>query len=237
MSVINFDASTVKPSAPPEAVPAAWYNIKIIESEQVPTSTPGGEMIRLVHEIIDGPYAGKRLFDQLNVVNANPVAVQIAYETLSAICHATGVIQLQDTGMLHNRPLQARAVLVPAGKGSDGNHYDASNDVKGYKALEGAVPAQIIAAPAQTATPAGPGPAAPAGPGPAPAPAADVKYKTADGEWTKDQLLAAKYTEEQIAALPQVGAPAASTEPAAASTPWQHPAADASAAAKPPWVK
>ena len=71
------------------------------------------------------------------------------------------------------------------------------------------IPANTAAAPAQANAPA---PAnVPATPGNAPAaPATDiltpveVKYQTADGQWTEAQLLAAGYQLAQIAALPKV---------------------------------
>jgi len=54
------------------------------------------------------------------------------------------------------------------------------------------------------AKPAGPAtPAQPAGPGGPAVPV--VKYVTDDGEWTREQLIAARYTNEQIDALPITG--------------------------------
>ncbi len=56
------------------------------------------------------------------------------------------------------------------------------------------------------AKPAGPGPASPAKPA---APAAEIKYVTDDGEWTREQLKGAMYTDEAIDALPIAGQTAA----------------------------
>lgn len=54
--------------------------------------------------------------------------------------------------------------------------------------------------------PAGPaGPSGPSGPAATELPAGEVKYVTNDGEWTREQLLVALYTDEQIDALPIAG--------------------------------
>lgn len=185
---IDFDASKVEPAKPFEAVPTGWYKCAMTASEGKPASTGAGNgYAECEYTIIEGEYQGRKLFDRLNLWNTNPVAVEIAYKQMSAICHAVGVIQINDTALLHNRPLMVRAVLKPAGPGANGIHYDASNEVKGYKAVDAAGPvaapvappmpaavAAPVAPPAQPAwaPPAAAQPAAPVAPWAAPQPAA-----------------------------------------------------------------
>ena len=64
--------------------------------------------------MLDGPYKGRKLFDRLNLVNANPVTVEIAQRTLSAICHATGRMQVQDSEELHLIPFIADVQVLAA---------------------------------------------------------------------------------------------------------------------------
>lgn len=129
---INFDASTVAPSTPFELLPAGWFNVVIVESEAVPTKKAGGEMLKLTMEVMDGPYQGQKIFDRLNLVNENPKAVELAYRTLSAICHATGRIQIQNVAELHGAPMMAKLrISAPT------EQYDSGNEVKAYKALDG----------------------------------------------------------------------------------------------------
>ncbi len=129
MVQLNFDATNVVPNAMPEPVPAAWYTCHITESKEKPTSNGTGVLLEFVMEIMDGPFAGRKIYDRLNVKNPNPVAVEIAYGTLSAICHATGVIQVSGSEQLHNIPLDVRVIVVP----QDGQ-YSPKNEVKGYAA-------------------------------------------------------------------------------------------------------
>ena len=129
MAAINFDATTVAPNASFDPLPAGWYNANITSSEMKPTKDGSGAYIQLELTILDGQYANRKVFDRLNVQNNSQVAQEIAYATLSSICHATGVIQVQDTSQLHGIPMEVKLSVRPA---SDG--YEAANDVKGYRA-------------------------------------------------------------------------------------------------------
>lgn len=130
MAQLNFDANTVAPQEALDPIPADWYPCAMVESEMKPTQDKSGGYLECAYQVIDGPYKGRKVFDRLNLHNKNQVAVEIAYRTLSAICHAAGVIQLQDSQQLHNRPLLVKVAIEPAKDG-----YDAKNIVKGYKAM------------------------------------------------------------------------------------------------------
>ena len=125
-----FDATSVAPQSAPGALPSDWYNVLITDSEMVETKAKTGSMLKLTMKVMDGPNAGRLLWDRLNLYNPNPVAVEIAQKTLSSICHATGVMQVQDSSVLHGIPIMVRAVHKPASGG-----YDESNDIKGYAAF------------------------------------------------------------------------------------------------------
>lgn len=159
MAQINpFDATQVSPESQFAPVPNGDYPVVITESEVKPTKDGAGQYLQLTLEVIDGHYKGRKVWDRLNLWNKNSTAVEIAQRALSQICHAIGVLQVQDTVMLHNKPLVATLAVRAAGGG-----YDESNDVKGYKAYSsGPAPvapavnapaAQPAAAPAQQAQP------------------------------------------------------------------------------------
>ena len=139
MVALNFDANTVAPATAMDPVPASWYPMVIRESTNEPTSSGTGAYLQLTMEVIEGQYKGRKAFDRLNLSNPNPLAVEIAYKALSAICHATGVIQCADSSQLHNRPMMVKLAVRPAEtaqQSKDGKAHDASNEVKGYKAYE-----------------------------------------------------------------------------------------------------
>lgn len=168
MSKLSFDASKVAPQAPREIIPAGWYNAKFIESEVRPTKGEGGTLINFTAEIIDGEHAGVKVYDNVNIKNKSAKAQEIGQAQLSAICHATGVIQLKDTEALHGVPFLLQVKVEQARTVGD-TTYEASNRFGGFKPAEGGPVASTAAkAPAWASK----GPKTPAAPA---TPAAPVK--------------------------------------------------------------
>ena len=129
---LNFDANQVPPSTPFEPVPADTYRAHITESEVKKTKDGKGRYLQFTWEILDGPYKGRKFWDRLNIVNANATAQEIAQRALSAVCHATGVLRLTNSAQLHHKPVMVKVTV----KQSQG--YEPQNEVKGYKACDGA---------------------------------------------------------------------------------------------------
>ncbi|WP_109150392.1 DUF669 domain-containing protein [Azospirillum sp. TSO5] len=141
----QFNAHDVDPAAPFEVLPPGDYVVQIVQSETKENSAGTGSYLTLEMEILDGERAGQRLFDRLNLWNPNQKAVEIANRTLSAICHATGVMVVEDSEQLHFHPMVAKVVVKPPRTDEKtGKQYDASNEVKGYKPVgaAGAAPTQ-----------------------------------------------------------------------------------------------
>jgi hypothetical protein len=85
-----FDAAGIEPTTAYEILPAGKYRAQIVESEMRVTKNGMGKYLWLMLDILEGPQQGRKVFDQLNLVNnANPTTVEIAQRTLSAIFHAT----------------------------------------------------------------------------------------------------------------------------------------------------
>ena len=141
MQFNGFDANQVDPSVVYEPLPAGWYKAVITASEEKPTKAQTGSYLQLSLEVIEGPMQGRKLTDRLNLNNPNATASEIAYRTLSAICHAVGVMTPRTSDDLHDKPMMVKVKVKPA----DGQ-YSASNEVAGYEAAGKAV-AQQEAAP------------------------------------------------------------------------------------------
>lgn len=151
MAALNqvFDASTVAPSEAREVIPAGKYLAQIISSEMRDTKAGDGSYLAMELEILDGEHQGRKLFERLNLNNPNATAVEIAHRTLSAICHATGQMQVADSEQLHFKPLVATVkVRPPRGE------YGPSNEIGGYAPASGAAPRAVTPAakPAASAT-------------------------------------------------------------------------------------
>ena len=69
MAQINFNARNVAPELPRYPVPAGVYLAQVIESDVVATKNGGGQMLKLTHEILDGPCKGRRVWSNINVAN------------------------------------------------------------------------------------------------------------------------------------------------------------------------
>ena len=135
MASLVFNAATVAPAQPIEPLPDGWFPVTITASEVKPTTNGSGIRFNFTCTVAaDHPhYKNRKVFDGLNVQNANPVSQQIAQEQLSALCHAVGVIQLQDTNQLHNLPFLIKVKTVP--KRTDpvtGKTYEPKNEITGY---------------------------------------------------------------------------------------------------------
>ena len=120
----TFDATTVDPATGFELFPVGKYVVQIVGSEMRATKDGGGQYLWLELDVLEGPLAGRKLFDRLNLVNASAQTVEIAQRTLSAICHATGRLQVQDSAELHLIPIIADVTIKPPKNG-----YGESNKV------------------------------------------------------------------------------------------------------------
>lgn len=151
MASFNFNAANVAPQQSFAPIPAGSYIAQVVESEIKPTKNGTGQMMNLTFEVLDGQYKNRKVFGRINVVNQSAEAERIGQSQLSALCHATGVMQLQDTVQLHNKPIKIKVKV----RVDESGKYDDSNEVTGYEAISGAV--QIPAASQQAqAAPAAP---------------------------------------------------------------------------------
>lgn len=131
----TFDANSVEPSNF-DVFPAGKYLAQIVSSEMRPTKDGRGQYLFLELDILEGPFAGRKLFDRLNLVNDNPDTVDIATRTLSSICRATGQMQVKDSEQLHLIPLIADVRVRPP-KGQ----YGESNSIRYLPRNAAAAPA------------------------------------------------------------------------------------------------
>lgn len=160
MAQLEFNATTVAPQQSFTPIPAGTYLCTITDSE-VKITQRGGTMAVFHLQVVDGEFSGRKLFARINVSNPSPEAERIGQAQLSALCHAAGVLQLQDTAQVHGKVIRVR---VKIRKDTTGQYGD-SNEVNGFEAVGGAQPPS---APAQPATSA-----------PAPAGAATPPWKRA----------------------------------------------------------
>lgn len=154
MASLSFSADPTMTTSSYELLPKGKYLCMAIASELKGNKAGTGEYLQITFEVIDGQGKGRKIFDRLNIRNANKVAEKIAMEQLNALCLATGVLHLTDSEQLHNIPVVLTIDIEP---GKDG--YEDQNRVKGYSSPAGAAPQAAAPAPAQAAKPAANAPA------------------------------------------------------------------------------
>ena len=111
-----------------EPIPEGSYVAVIEDSEERQTRAGNGSYLKLTWRIIDGPYQGRKVWENLNLDNPNEKAVEIAQRSLAEICVACRLQDVpEDSEVLHNKPMKIKITIREASNG-----YAASNDVRGH---------------------------------------------------------------------------------------------------------
>ena len=125
-----FDANKEEKLGSFEPVPYGWYTVQITKSDLKDTKKKDGKYINLCFDIIDGKYKGRKIFTNLNIINQNPIAVEVARKGLASICEACDKMQVEDTEELHGIPIQVLLKIKPAS-----GDFPPGNEPVNYKAL------------------------------------------------------------------------------------------------------
>jgi hypothetical protein len=147
MAKVHFDISTYEaPKSDYDPLPKGEYQAMVTESQMKVTKAGTGEYLALTMQIIEGKYADRKIWENLNLHNPNEVAENIARANLKAISQACGFEELDDTDQLNDIPF----ILV-----LDIDRKDPTrNRVMGYKrAGSGSAPSASSTASAATAKP------------------------------------------------------------------------------------
>ncbi len=159
MAQFSFNAAAVQPQESISPIPAGVYLAQVVESDVRPLKSGKGRALALTFQVLNGAYANRKVFANLNVEHRESAeAERIAQAQLSALCHAAGVINVQDTTQLHMRPVNIR---VKVRKDETGQYGD-KNEVTGYEAAGQAGGPTAAGAARPVMPPAAPVPAAPA---------------------------------------------------------------------------
>lgn len=150
MAALNFDANSVEPNQPFAVLPAGKYLAELIDSDMRATKDGNGQYLWCEFVVLDGEFAGRRVYDRMNIVNQNAQAVEIAQRQLSALCHATGKLTVSDSTQLHHIP-----VIITVRVRPERGEFGASNELRGFEPTGGARPAASAVRP----TPPRPAPA------------------------------------------------------------------------------
>ena len=125
----GFDATKIEPQGDYTPIPAGDYKVVITSSEKKPTKAGNGAFLELEMQVVDGQHKGRTVKDRLNIWNPNQTSAEIASRQLSAICHATGVMQPRASEQLHGITMIAGVAVKE--RGDKPGAF--TNEVKSYK--------------------------------------------------------------------------------------------------------
>ena len=119
-------------------IPKGDYRMKFVGSDKKESKKTAGnfywEMIAEVEADVDGgtKFKGRKIYSNLNLINSNSVAVEIANKELKTMCDACGKVTITDTTELHGIPFLATVAVTPATA-----TYPEGNEITFYKKLAG----------------------------------------------------------------------------------------------------
>lgn len=117
-----------------DPMPAGEYAAHIIESDVTPTKSGSGLMLKLTWEILEGEFEKRRVWQNINYQNQSEKAQLIGQQQIKAICDAVGFSGLlDDSEVLHFKPVRLRIGLEKGGAKDSGGTYDDKNDVRAVK--------------------------------------------------------------------------------------------------------
>jgi len=115
-----------------ELVPAGWYNATITSAELKNTKNGAGQYIKLRYDVTGPSHQGRVVFGNLNIRNASPEAERIGRQQLGEVMRAIGLAKVSDTDQFVGGMLSIKVAVKESAQ------YGAQNEVKGFKAIEGA---------------------------------------------------------------------------------------------------
>ena len=120
---------SVRENESDDILPAGDYLAEIINTEMKTTKAGDGEYLSIMFKILEGTNKDKVVYTNLNLINPNQVAVNIATGTLDKICKACGKDRkkLDDSDELIRIP-----IIITVTKRPDDDAYP-GNEIKGYK--------------------------------------------------------------------------------------------------------
>lgn len=146
---ISFNRNELPEQDSFEPIPAAWYPARIVEAEPKDSKSGNGQYINVQWEIMGAKFSGRKVFGRITTRNVNEVAEEIGRKQIRELMEATGLAVLNKTEQLIGKTCEIKVSVSPATA-----QYEASNDIKRYRAAGGALPTASSAPSAAAATPA-----------------------------------------------------------------------------------
>lgn len=110
-----------------EPLPAGDYTLEIVESDYTANAKGNGMVLKLTTQVVDGEFANRKLFVNLNLEHENEKAQDIAQREFAALRRAVGVLNPNDSEELH-----FKAFVAKVGVEKRKDNGELTNRVKQY---------------------------------------------------------------------------------------------------------
>jgi hypothetical protein len=91
MAIVVFEPAAFEaPTNNFDPLPLGEYEAMVINAEERETRAGNGTFIALTMEILGGKFSGRKVWENLNIINPNKVTVEIAHKNLKQLSIACG---------------------------------------------------------------------------------------------------------------------------------------------------
>ena len=127
---LNFTQDEVKNAKSDNfaPIPAGNYTAEITRSEVKQTKDGRGSYLSLSLKVLEGDHAGRLIFQNITLTNANATAQTIGREQMAQLAGACGILSLQDSEQLHGIPVGIRVAIETDKNGQ----YEPRNPIKKF---------------------------------------------------------------------------------------------------------
>ena len=130
-TLLDFDTTDL-PKDDFSTLPKGWYPVQITSANIVPTKAGTGKILKLELSVIGGEYAGRKIFDGINISNPNDKAQEIGRKQLGSLLESIGKVGEKDVSKFVLCRCKA-SVRVDDGDGA----FGPSNKVNRYAPSSG----------------------------------------------------------------------------------------------------
>lgn len=109
-------------------IPTGNYVAEVNRSEVKATKDGRGSYLSLSLKVLEGDFAGRLIFQNITLTNANATAQTIGREQMAQLAGACGILNLQDSEQLHGKPIGIRVAIETDKSGQ----YEPRNTVKKF---------------------------------------------------------------------------------------------------------
>ena len=149
MSSLNYQAdfNDVDSGGDYTPIPPADYQVTCVEATLQNTKAGTGQYIKMMFEVMNGQFQGRKIFHNITFQNPSAKAQEIGRKQLNGYMLACNIQSVQDTSQLSGY------AVIASVKIKDDPQYGKQNTIAGFKAIGGQAPAQPQQQPVQQAPP------------------------------------------------------------------------------------